>query len=86
MLFTRFYLTQRQNLETWFVLPGNGGYFAVESTTFLSTNWQKKCIYWYKELLNMFFFIGVAVKIAFSFNKCQCVLLQKSCSRFCFLV
>ena len=54
MLFTHFYLTQGQRLETWFVSLASREYFGVEPTTFLSTNWQKR-IHWYNELLNMFF-------------------------------
>ena len=42
MAFTHFYLTQRQKLETWFVLAARREYFGDEPKTFLSTNWQKK--------------------------------------------
>ena len=53
MIFTRFYLTQGQNLETQFVLPASREYFGVEPTTFLSTNLKKR-IHWYNEMLNIF--------------------------------
>ena len=38
MVFTHFYLTQRQKLETWFVLAARREYFGDEPKTFLSTN------------------------------------------------
>ena len=34
MLFTHFYLTQGQKIETWFVSPASKEYFDVEPTIF----------------------------------------------------
>ena len=42
MLFTHFYLTQGQKIETWFVSPASKEYFDVEPTICLSKDWQKK--------------------------------------------
>ena len=65
---------QGEKIEAWFVSPASREYFGVKSTAFLSANkFTKKSTHWYDELLNMFFFIGEAIKTAVSFSKFQCL-------------
>ena len=53
MLFTHFYLTQRQKLETWVIISSA----SRENVGIEPTNWQKEIdktsIHWYNKLLNM---------------------------------
>ena len=65
---------QAEKIEAWFVSQESREYLGVESTAFLSANkFTKKFTHWQDELLNMFFFINEAIKIAVSFSKFQCL-------------
>ena len=66
---------QGEKIETWFVSPASREYFGVESTAFLSASKFSKKIYplLKDELLNIYFFISEAMKMAVSFSKFQCL-------------
>ena len=46
MLFTHFYLTQGQKLETWFASPASREYFGIKPTTFFVNKLTEESIHW----------------------------------------
>ena len=75
MLFTHLYLMVREKIEAWFLSLASSEHFGFESTVFLSASKFSKKIYplLKDELLNIYFFISEAMKMAVSFSKFQCL-------------
>ena len=76
MLFTHLYLMLGEKKEAWFLSPARREYSGVESTVFLSASKFSKKIYplLKDELLNIYFFVSEAMKMAVSFSRFQCLV------------